>query len=80
MESLFYDAKRELDAKFVHSAFSRDGMYEYWLNQGAYINAKDKNGWTALMSACNINDIRMVSRLLELGAAIELRNNKGPTE
>ncbi len=49
------------------------------ISNGTNVNAKDEDGWTALMLATDNNDIRTVEVLLELGADVNVKNDEGQT-
>jgi len=49
------------------------------IQHGADVNAKDKNGMTALMVAASHNDAPMIGLLLQSGADASARNNQGET-
>lgn len=57
---------------------NRKKIREMILN-GADVNAKDKDGWTALMLATDNKDFKTVELLLKLGADIDLQNDEGQT-
>ena len=47
------------------------------LNAGADVNAKDKNGWTALMYAVQNNNTEVITALLNAGADATIKNING---
>ena len=49
------------------------------LKAGADINAKDNNGFTALMGACKGGYVTVLSPLIEAGADVDARDNDGNT-
>ena len=49
------------------------------LENGIDINAKDGDGWTALMDASSKGNLEKVKLLIENGANIEVKDNKGDT-
>ena len=49
------------------------------IKQGANVNAKDENGWSALMFASTQGDLELVKFLVENGADINVRNKNGFT-
>ena len=49
------------------------------LENGIDINAKDGDGWTALMDASSKGNLEKVILLIENGADIEAKDNKGDT-
>src|SRR5256884_459452 len=55
-----------------------DGV-EALLKKGAYVNAKDKTGWTALMGAARKGHSDTVRALLEKGAYANAKDNNGWT-
>ena len=49
------------------------------IKQGANVNAKDENGWTALMWASMLGHFEIVKILVENGADINVRDKNGFT-
>jgi ankyrin repeat protein len=49
------------------------------LNKGADVNAKDKDGWTALMEASNNGHTEIVKALIDKGANINAKDKNGRT-
>lgn len=56
-----------------------DVMVDLLLSNGADVNNKDSNGDTALHMACHTCSKKIMSRLIEKGAAICARNENGET-
>lgn len=54
-------------------------MVEQLIEQGADINAKADNGWTALHYAAKRGYVEVVKYLIEQGADINAKNNAGET-
>jgi ankyrin repeat protein len=46
---------------------------------GAEVNAKDPDGWTALISACREGHSKVVKELLEAGADVQVKDKNGWT-
>jgi hypothetical protein len=49
------------------------------LDEGLDVNAKNKNGWSALMVAASRGNMEMLNLLLEKGAAVDEKNARGQT-
>ncbi len=49
------------------------------LDQGVDVNAKNKNGWSALMVAASRGKVEMLNLLIEKGAAVDAKNDQGQT-
>jgi hypothetical protein len=54
-------------------------MIKILISKGSEINARDDEGWTALMQASFSGQLENVSLLLESGADINSLSNKGET-
>jgi ankyrin repeat protein len=52
---------------------------KHLLDQGLDVNAKNKNGWSALMVAASRGKVEMLNLLLEKGAAVDAKNDQGQT-
>ncbi len=49
------------------------------ISKGVSINQKNNAGWTPLMLACLVNDVKIAIELIKNGANINLKNNEGQT-
>lgn len=70
----------ELNEQLIDAA--RDGDYEAvesLLNAGVDVDAKDNDGWTALMWAAGLGRERIVRLLLNAGADVNAKNKYGST-
>ena len=54
-------------------------MVKYLIESGADINAKDKNGWTALMFAARNGYDKIAQLLIKSGADIKAKDRDGKT-
>lgn len=63
----------------VYTNVSRPNLVKLLIENGAYINTKDKNGHTALMYACSGGSFEIVKLLIEAGADKNIKNNRGKT-
>lgn len=66
-------------AMFLPSSTRPIDIAKGLLERGADVNAKAKNGMTALMVAATHNNPPMIGLLIEAGADIEAKNNQGQT-
>ena len=69
-----------LQEQFFQAA--KNGNYEIvksLMFEGVDVNAKDSDGWTALMYAAQQGHVEIVNLLLKKGADISLKNNDGNT-
>ncbi|EAY03520.1 hypothetical protein TVAG_368910 [Trichomonas vaginalis G3] len=82
LESLlvYFDQTREISECFIYSIqFNIRTLSEYFLSQGANINAKDKNGKTALHYATYNNNKDMVKFLIVYDANFYEKDQYGET-
>lgn len=61
----------------IAASFGIQYLVEYYLNQGADIDASDSEGMTALHKASKYGHVGVVQLLLDFGAAIALRDPGG---
>ena len=61
-------------ANLILNTLEKDG-----LKHTLYINKEDIFGHTALLNACDLDDVDIVKRLLENGANLEYKNKEGKT-
>lgn len=54
-------------------------VMSFLINEGADVNAVDKDGWTALMGATVQGHLDSLKLLLEHGASVNAKNNSGET-
>ena len=64
--------KNKFNELFIESVIKKDGLMEDWLNYGADINAKNEAGMTALMIASKNRDSKLVKKLIEKGADVNI--------
>ena len=71
--------KRARFSPLYYSAFSRKGktdLCEFLIENGAEVNESLKNGWTALLVACQYGYLDVVKLLVNNGADVNQKNNK----
>ena len=73
-------ANHSLDDQLIEAADDGNtALIEDLLDRGADIEARDDDGWNALMSASYYGQVAVVELLLDRGADIEARSNSGNT-
>ena len=77
--ALMYASRGERIAWMRASHEGHETIVEKLITAGADINAKSKDGDTALMMACQRQNEKIVSALITAGADIEAKNEKGET-
>ena len=73
-------SKEELNAQLIEAAEAGNiENVKKLLKQGAEVDAKDKDGWTAMMWAAADGYLDVVKYLAEHGADLSLKNGEGKT-